>query len=654
MNLRIPVMASALAALAFQLAPGVHADPAPQKLIDPQASGAEKRFVLTSDQVKVTVGDAAAPGLLVTIEPGAEGYPGVKLKPESAAVWDLSAFGHVEAAIANTGAKGISVALRVDNDGDWKASPWNTESVSIKPGTTGTAKVIFGYTYGLKPGYALKPAEVSQVMLFVNKSAAVQSFRIESIVAAGPAGEKPPVNPASIRVKPANGVMLGAGVKLDPAQVAGKNGAQGAVTADGKALQASFAKGGAVTLKSPSGMWDLREANEVRVTVRNTGKTTAKASVRVESKGGPTDAVAVTLAPGAEKEVAVSFVPAVPWEGVKDSTKTNWNGTPNTGTKFTSDAAGPVSIQTGAADGEQSLLVTSVKAAVAVAEIPGWLGKRPPVEGDWVKTFDEEFDGREIDAKKWNIYAENYWDRSSHFSKDNVLLGGGLVKLRYEKKRGFHNDDPKKMLALTNPKVSESNYATGFLDTYGKWVQRYGYFEARMKLPSAPGLWPAFWLMPDRGVEAGPQWKRASTENGGMEFDIMEYLSRWGVYRFNVALHWDGYQKNHQQTGSTCIYYQPDKDGYVTSGLLWLPGQLVIYANGREVARWESPRISTVPSHLMFTHVMGGWDNNAIDDARLPDDYVIDYVRCWQRKDLASDVDGFKTAPATPAAPAEK
>jgi len=40
---------------------------------------------------------------------------------------------------------------------------------------------------------------------------------------------------------------------------------------------------------------------------------------------------------------------------------------------------------------------------------------------------------------------------------------------------------------------------------------------------------------------------------------------------------------------------------------------------------------------------MGGWDNAGLDDARLSDEFVIDYVRCWQRKDLASDLDGVKS-----------
>ncbi|MEO1088664.1 MAG: glycoside hydrolase family 16 protein [Acidobacteriota bacterium] len=285
---------------------------------------------------------------------------------------------------------------------------------------------------------------------------------------------------------------------------------------------------------------------------------------------------------------------------------------------------------------DRSIRVDKITASLPPREPkPDWLGKAPPVPGDWSLTFEENFDGSQIDDKTWNIYTSNFWDKRSHFSKRNVILGedsgNGVVKLRFERRTGHHNDDP-------SGKVT--NYATGFLDTYGKWVQRYGYFESRMKLPEAPGMWPAFWLMPDRGVEAGPQWKRADTGNGGMEFDIMEFLSRWGKNRHTTAFHWDGYGKNHKATGAA-VYLRPDEEGYITSGLLWLPGLAVIYANGKEVARWDTPRISDVQSYIKYTAVSGGWDNDPIDDAQLPADFVIDYVRVWQRADLASDVDGY-------------
>jgi beta-glucanase (GH16 family) len=148
--------------------------------------------------------------------------------------------------------------------------------------------------------------------------------------------------------------------------------------------------------------------------------------------------------------------------------------------------------------------------------------------------------------------------------------------------------------------------------------------------------------MPDRGEDKGPQWVRQDTAKGGMEFDIMEHLTRWGPYRYNVAMHWDGYKKDHKSIGSSSIYAKPDKDGFITAGVLWLPGKLVYYAQGKEVGHWENQRVCDQPMDLMFDLVTGGWDNDPLDDEQLPADFVIDYVRAWQRKDLATDADGFK------------
>ena len=40
--------------------------------------------------------------------------------------------------------------------------------------------------------------------------------------------------------------------------------------------------------------------------------------------------------------------------------------------------------------------------------------------------------------------------------------------------------------------------------------------------------------------------------------------------------------------------------------------------------------------------------NSQLDDAKLPDDFIIDYVRVWQRKDLATPGDGPKPNPGDP------
>ena len=109
------------------------------------------------------------------------------------------------------------------------------------------------------------------------------------------------------------------------------------------------------------------------------------------------------------------------------------------------------------------------------------------------------------------------------------------------------------------PTLPEKDYTTGHIITYDKWTQKYGYFEARVKLPTARGLWPAFWMMPDRGPAAGPEgWKRENTRDGGMEMDILEHLTEWGPGRNNVAVHWDGYDKDHQALGHVEHLFWPD------------------------------------------------------------------------------------------------
>ena len=625
---------------------------APKFLLDPNSPQAARQVAPTTDaQASVECGKD---GVRVVVKGGPAGYPGITVHPESGSSWDLSPWGHVEARVTNVGTNAISLGMRVDNEGDWRQQPWNSENLSLKPGESKVAKVIFGYSYGFQPGYKLKPSAIPQVMFFLNgKSEAERAFRLEDLQASGSVGEKPPVDPNTVRTKPANGVLFGSGVRIDAAkQLVAKNGAKAALTADGNAIAVEFAgvsKSGSVTLQPAAGSWQLSDSFQVQVKFRNTGTLPISPKVRVESKGGPSDTVALAapIPPGGEGEATVLFsaavspvIPGDPRQEVVGPGKwndQNWGPKPGTGTQLVSGWAKGVTVLAGPADGVQAFLITAVVASVPAPSIPAWLGQRPPVEGDWVKTFDENFDKETLDLKTWNIYTDNFWDKRTHFSKDNVYIRDGKLVLHYEKKTGYQNDNTSDTNA-----AGRTDYAAGFADTYGKWVQRYGYFEARVKLPKAPGLWPAFWTMPDRGADVGPQWKRANTGSGGMEHDILEYLSGWGPFRYNMAYHWDGYGKEHKSAGSTCNYVLPDKDGFITAGLYWAPGIAVYYAQGKEVLRWESPRVCSVPSYIMFNFVSGGWDNVPLDDAKLPDDFVIDYVRVWQRKDLASPADGPK------------
>lgn len=615
-----------LATLPFLPAACLAADATSPKILLPlEDDAAPKNFEPSSEQVTVT---SVPQGVAIAIAPGKDGYPGVNVKPPGGA-WDLSQFGHVEARVTNTGDKTLSISLRLDNAGEWKDNPWNTESQSIKAGETGVVKVIFGYGYGLKKSFALNPAKIVNLVLFAGKSKEAQSFRLESLIADGLAGEKPPVNPASIRVKPTDGFLFGGAATFDAEKQISAKDAQ--VAFDKAGLRATFPikqkDPQSVVIKPVIGRWDLREFMQLRVKLRNDGTTPIMPRVRVESNGGAGvwAKPETPLAPGASAELVVPFDTGQPLDLAAKDAKS----------RLTSNTVSGVTLAAEPSDVERVLTVQSVVAAMPKPDIPAWLGTRPPVEGEWTQTLAQDFDGP-LDASIWSTEGENYYDKRTHWSKDEVSVSDGLARLRYQKKTGFQNDDPTR---------KQTDYAAGFLETYGKWTQRYGYFESRIKLPKAPGLWPAFWLMPDRGTAGDPRWKRQMTEQGGMEFDMMEHLTGWGPNRNNVTMHYDGYDKNHKSIGADKLYIAPDKDGFVTYGLLWTPGVAIYYANGHEVARWENERIGIHPSYILFTLPSGGWDNLPLDDAQLPDNLLIDYVRVWQRKDLASDADGKKIAP---------
>lgn len=596
----------------------------PQSLLEVN-DATDKLLQPTVPQVAVSRSqDAAAPGYVVTVQPGTANYPGINIKPSTGS-WDASQFGHIEAHVTNVGTKVSTVVLRVDNAGKWQDNPWNTESIRLQPGQSGVITVIFGYAYGHQPNFALNPAAIVNMNMFAQKADYEQAFRIDSLAAAGQQGEKPEVKPDLVRIPSTKGFLLGGGASVDVTKQFTARGAQPLFGTD-QTLKITFpgkVKDPSLLFKPPVGRWTLADALQVRLKVHNDGNDSLTPRVRLETNGGPSPWVSTTIAAGADGELVIPFLPAVPHNPDDKSTENH----------IASNAVQGIAIATDQADVDRVLLVKSIVADVPEFQMPDWVGKRPPVAGDWEQTLNEEFNGNTIDSSLWSVTGANYYDKRTHWTKDDVISVDGQLTLRYEKKTGNQNDDPKE---------TSTPYAAGYLASYDKWAQRYGYFEARMKFPAAPGLWPAFWLMPDRGREAGIWWKRNDTKNGGMEFDIAEHLTGWGPYRYNIAMHWDGYQKEHKSTGSDKIYVQPDKDGYITAGLLWLPGSVTYYCNGRELLRWENERVANVPSSFLFSLPSGGWDNLPLDDAKLPADWKIDYVRVWQRKDLVNPGDGKK------------
>ncbi len=111
----------------------------------------------------------------------------------------------------------------------------------------------------------------------------------------------------------------------------------------------------------------------------------------------------------------------------------------------------------------------------------------PPAPGNWALSFQEEFEGSELDPDKWTLGGRNLgFNGLSGNSSQNITVQNGNLEFLAEKRNG--------VFAGKN-----HTYFSGEITTFKKFRQLYGYFETRVKYDAVQGMWPAFWTMPDRG-----------------------------------------------------------------------------------------------------------------------------------------------------------
>lgn len=82
--------------------------------------------------------------------------------------------------------------------------------------------------------------------------------------------------------------------------------------------------------------------------------------------------------------------------------------------------------------------------------------------------------------------------------------------------------------AISNP----SGFTSARIKTKGKFSQAYGRFEARIKTPVGPGIWPAFWML-GSNIDTKP-WPQCG------EIDIMEQRGQMPSVTYGT-LHGPGY-----------------------------------------------------------------------------------------------------------------
>lgn len=246
---------------------------------------------------------------------------------------------------------------------------------------------------------------------------------------------------------------------------------------------------------------------------------------------------------------------------------------------------------------------------------------------DWQLVWSDEFnlsDGSPPDSGNWNYdigtgdwgWGNNEMQYYTSRLKNARIENGMLIIEAHEENYGG------------------KNHTSARLKTEGKWSWEYGKIEARVKVPSGTGLWPAVWMLGTDIPSVG--WPQCG------EIDIMEFVGR-EPYEIFGTVHGPGYSGG-QAVGRTIQKSAPISDDFHVFAVEWEENEIRWYFDGEEYFKVNPSDLGSnqwVFDHeffLILNLAIGGNFGGTLDpNLSFPRQMLVDYVRVYKYEDATGN-----------------
>lgn len=203
-----------------------------------------------------------------------------------------------------------------------------------------------------------------------------------------------------------------------------------------------------------------------------------------------------------------------------------------------------------------------------------------------------------------NNELQYYTDRP-----ENIVVENGMLKIT----------------ALNESYMGES-YTSARIQTKGKFEQKYGRYEARIKLPLGKGIWPAFWLL---GANSDTViWPECG------EIDIMEYLGSAPTTVFGTV-HGPNYFGNDAISKEYSLTNSRFDTDFHVFGIEWDENYINFYVDNVLYNQITPEDVTgewvfNQPFYIILNMAVGGNLPGAPNnDTVFPQEMLIDYVRVY-------------------------
>jgi len=230
--------------------------------------------------------------------------------------------------------------------------------------------------------------------------------------------------------------------------------------------------------------------------------------------------------------------------------------------------------------------------------------------------LDESFDGNDLDLDRWSPCYHWAYIGCTNLS-NNELQWYLPSQVEVSDGRLSLVADARTVVGLDDREFDfVSGLISGLSPDQKLFAFKYGYVEARVRLPAGRGLWSALWMLP-------------TTRESEPEIDIFETVGEKPEL-VTMHTHWLEDGKERQQGHK---FRTEDMTlGWHTFGLEWKPDSLTFYVD--DVARWRVTDPKQIPNEEMYliaNLAVGGRFTKSPDETTpFPASLQFDYIRVWE------------------------
>jgi len=262
----------------------------------------------------------------------------------------------------------------------------------------------------------------------------------------------------------------------------------------------------------------------------------------------------------------------------------------------------------------------------------------PYVPAGYVRVFGDDFSGPRLALANW-------WTR--------YIYQDGMLDTLNDERQHYREHTNHVMtgssLRLTARKVAAADarfpYESGMIRS--KMTFKYGYYEARLKMPGGLGVWPGIWLNSDADAQGKTSWPPeidiAEFVNNGKDDRVdMMHMTAQSRAKPGAPNPWDGRVLFADPSFRKSYYYAPFNfpDDFHVFGLLWDTDDTVTwFVDGKKLYTMAYKWVYGDGRDAAYAHVLlilgigGNWAGRyGIDDAAFPQAMDVDYVRVYQKR----------------------